>query len=137
MKLAFSVGEKKKHRVEFFWSQFWGNSWLAIDGVKVQASGIQLSSPVRVIGSNEVPSGWKLRVPYAVTRSGLKRFLPSPFGCDYLDIELVHRWTALVGTLEEHRVVIEKERERWLAGLRPSRYRIFVDQVLVNECRGF
>jgi hypothetical protein len=137
MKLQFSVGDMEKHKVEFFWSQLWGNSWLAVDGMKVQTSGIQLSSPVRVIGKNETPSGWKLRVPYAVTRSGWKRFLPSIFGCDYLDIELVHRWTVLVGDLEQHRVVIEKERERWFAGLRPSKYRVFVDQVLVKECSGF
>lgn len=137
MKLALSVGNEEKHKIEFFWSQLWGNSWLAVDGIKVQTSGIQLSSPIRVIGEDDAPSGWKLRVPYAVTRSGWKQFLPSPFGCDYLDIELVHQWTVQVGTLEQHRVVIEKERARWFAGLRPSKYRVFVDQVLVIERKGF
>lgn len=137
MKLEFSVGDTEKHKVEFFWSQLWGNSWLAVDGVKVQTTGVQLASPARVIGKEEAASGWKLRVPYAVTRRGWKQFLPSAFGCDYLDIELVHRWTAVVGSPESHRVVIEKERERWFAGLRPSNYRIFVDQVLIKECRGF
>jgi hypothetical protein len=137
MKLEFIVGDAEQHKVEFFWSQLWGNSWLAVDGVKVQVSGIQLSSPTRVIGKDESASGWKLRVPYAVTRSGWKQFLPSIFGCDYLDIERVHCWTVLVGNAEQHRVVIEKERARWFAGLRPSKYRVFVDQVLAKECRGF
>ena len=131
------MGEAEKHKVEFFWSQLWGRSWLAVDGVKVQTSGIRLSSPVKVISKDHAASGWKVRVPYAVTRSGWKQFLPSVFGSDYLDIELVHRWTVLVGNLEQHRVLIEKERERWFAGLRPSTYRVFVDQVLIEECRGF
>ena len=70
MKLTFEVGNAEKHRIDFFWSQFWGRSFLAVDGTKVLASGITLSSPLKVIGKDDVASGWKARLTYALTRDG-------------------------------------------------------------------
>jgi hypothetical protein len=46
-------------------------------------------------------------------------------------------FTVVVGTAEQHRVTIEKERARWFAGLRPSKYRIVIDDILARECRGY
>jgi len=137
MKLTFEVGNAEKHRIDFFWSQFWGRSFLAVDGTKVLTSGVTLSSPIKIISKSDIASGWKARLPYALTRDGWQRFLPYPFWFDYADIELVHRWTVMVGTVEQHRVMIEKERARWVAGLRPSNYRILIDDTLVRECRGY
>ena len=137
MKLTFEVGTVEKHRADFFWSQFWGTSFLAVDGKKILTSGITLSSLVKVIGKDDVASGWKVRLPYALTRTGWRKFLPPPFWHDYADIELVHRWTAVVGTAEQHRVTIEKERARWVAGFKPSKYRILIDGKLVRECNGY
>ena len=135
MRLEFHVGETEKHKVEFSWNQFVGTSRLAVDGIIIQKSGVQLSSPVKVLGKNDVAHGWKMRVPYAVTRTGWEMF--RPFSYDYIDIQLIERWTTLVGSVEKHRVVIEKERERWCAGLRPQKYRVFVDEKLVKQCRGY
>ena len=139
MRLDFYVGEREKHKVEFFWSQFVGTSRLAVDGITIKKSGVQLSSPVRILGENDVANGWKTRLPYAKPKSGWKRFLPYPFNYEPLDvdIQLIKRWAVLVGTTEKHQVVIEKERERWCAGLRPQKYRVFVDEKLVRECRGY
>ena len=137
MKLTFEVGNAEKHRIDFFWSQFWGRSFLAVDGTRILTSGVRLSSPLKIIGKNDVASGWKARLPYALTRDDWRRFLPYPFWYDYADIELVHRWTVVVGTAEQHRVTIEKERARWVAGLRPSKYRVLIDDALVREYRGY
>jgi hypothetical protein len=133
MKLAFDVGETEKHRVEFSWNQFWGTSWIAIDGRKVQTSGVRLSSPAKIIGKTDAPSGWKARVLHK--RCDGSKLLPYQY--DYLDIQLVERWTVPVGTNEKHQVVIEKERERWCAAIRPQKYRVHIDDALVKECRGY
>ena len=137
MKLTLEVGTAEKHRIDFFWSQFSGRSFLAVDGTKILASGVRLISPIKIIGEKDTASGWKVRLPYALTRDGWQNYLPYPFWFDWADIELVHRWSVVVGTAEPHRVTSEKERARWMAGLRPSHYRIFVDETLVRECRGY
>jgi len=54
-----------------------------------------------------------------------------------LEILLVQRWLLEIKEPEKHSVVIEKRRERWLAGLRPQQYRVFVDGQCVKECRGY
>lgn len=137
MKLTFEVGIAEKHRIDFFWSQLWGSSYVKVDGQKVLTSGITLSSPVRIIGKDDVASGWKTRLPYGLTRTGWRRLFPYPFWSDYADIQLVRQWTVVVGTMEQHRVTIEKQRARWCAGFRPSNYRVLVDDTVVRECRGY
>jgi hypothetical protein len=138
MKFTFAVGHAEKHRIDFFWSQFTGRSSLAVDGAMILQSGMTLTSPVRRVGKDEVVSGWKVRLPYALTRNGRwESLLPYPLWSDYAEIELVHRWTVEVGVTEQHWVRIEKERARWFAGIRRSKYRVFVDEQLIQEYRGY
>jgi hypothetical protein len=41
-----------------------------------------------------------------------------------------------VGNLELHQIAIEKKRKLFLAGLRPQRYRIFIDGQLAQTYEG-
>jgi len=52
----------------------------------------------------------------------------------HYSIELKRQWHYSV---EGHAVIIEKERPRLLAGLRPQTYRVFVDDKLLLERHGF
>lgn len=51
-------------------------------------------------------------------------------------LSLTKRYEFSVGEQERHDVVIEKKRKLFLAGLRPARYRIFVDGKLVETKEG-
>ena len=137
MKISLQVGTHEVHRVYFSWNQFWGTCRISVDGHSVHKSGITLTSPVSVIAKDDVATGWKVRVPCALTRKNIGHFLPYPFFGDYVDIQLVQRWEVRVGNREQHVVVVEKERERLLAGLRPQKYRVFIDGNLVKQCRGY
>lgn len=53
-----------------------------------------------------------------------------------LSLSLTKRYNFIVGTNERHQVTIEKKRKLFLAGLRPMRYRIFVDGQLVQTYEG-
>ncbi len=49
-------------------------------------------------------------------------------------VSLTYEFT--VGNQERHQVVIEKKRKLFLAGLRPQRYRIFIDGTLTQTYEG-
>ena len=51
-------------------------------------------------------------------------------------LKLTKRYELTVGVNEEHHVAIEKTRKLFLAGLRPQRYRIFIDGQLVQTYHG-
>jgi len=51
-------------------------------------------------------------------------------------LSLSKRYEFEVGQAERHQVVIEKKRKLFLAGLRPQRYRIFIDGNLVQTYEG-
>ena len=51
-------------------------------------------------------------------------------------LKLTKRYEFVVGTQEQHTVVIEKKRKLFLAGLRPTQYRIFIDRQLVQTYEG-
>jgi hypothetical protein len=51
-------------------------------------------------------------------------------------LSLVKRYEFEVGVQEQHKVAIEKVRKLLLAGLRPQKYRVFVDGKLVQSYEG-
>ena len=51
-------------------------------------------------------------------------------------LSLTKRYEFTIGEQEKHDVVIEKKRKLFLAGLRPMRYRIFIDGKLVETKEG-
>ena len=51
-------------------------------------------------------------------------------------LSLVKRYEFVVGTGERHSVRIEKERKLLLAGVRPQKYRVYVDGKLLREYEG-
>jgi hypothetical protein len=48
-----------------------------------------------------------------------------------------HRHEFVVGKVETHQVVIERERPLFFGGVRPHTYRVFVDSRLIHEQRGY
>ena len=53
-----------------------------------------------------------------------------------LSLRLTKRYELTVGENEKHQVAIEKKRKLFLAGLRPMRYRIFIDGQLMQTYEG-
>jgi hypothetical protein len=53
-----------------------------------------------------------------------------------LSLKLTKRYELSVGVNEKHHIVIEKRRKLFLAGLRPQRYRIFIDGNLAQTYEG-
>jgi hypothetical protein len=51
-------------------------------------------------------------------------------------LKLTKRYEFIVGVNEKHQVSIEKTRKLFLAGLRPQRYRVFIDGQLVQTYHG-
>ena len=51
-------------------------------------------------------------------------------------LKLTKRYEFIVGVNEKHQVAIEKTRKVFLAGLRPQRYRVFIDGQLVQTYHG-
>jgi len=51
-------------------------------------------------------------------------------------LKLTKRYEFIVGVNEKHHVAIEKTRKLFLAGLRPQRYRVFIDGQLVQTYHG-
>lgn len=51
-------------------------------------------------------------------------------------LSLVRRYELTVGVAERHSVRIEKHRKLLLAGVRPQKYRVFVDGRLIKEHEG-
>jgi len=54
-----------------------------------------------------------------------------------LSFSLVRKYQVVVGRAEQHLIVIEKERKLFFAGFRPHKYRIFVDNQLVDQREGY
>jgi len=54
-----------------------------------------------------------------------------------LSFNLIKKYEFNVGVQERHKIVIEKERKLLLAGFRPQKYRVFVDDKLLQEHEGF
>ena len=54
----------------------------------------------------------------------------------FASLKLTKRYDFVVGFNEKHRVAIEKKRKLFLAGLRPQRYRVFIDGQLVQTYEG-
>jgi len=114
VKFSFIVGERERHEVDFSWSQMTGALRISVDGVRIVAKALTLSSPTNLIRPlDTAPSErWKI---------------------GSLEVQLVERWAFSVGTQERHDVLIEKERAKAFAALRPQRYRVYVDEVLAQE----
>ena len=53
-----------------------------------------------------------------------------------LSLRLTKRYEFTVGSSELHQIAIEKKRKLFLAGLRPQRYRIFIDGQLAQTYEG-
>ena len=53
-----------------------------------------------------------------------------------LSLKLTKRYEFTVGAQEQHQIAIEKKRKRFLAGLRPQQYRVFIDGQLVQTHEG-
>lgn len=53
-----------------------------------------------------------------------------------LSLSLTKRYELTVGNQEQHQVVIEKKRKLFLAGLRPQKYRVFIDGALAQTYEG-
>ena len=51
-------------------------------------------------------------------------------------LKLTKRYEFIVGVNEKHHVTIEKTRKLFLAGLRPQRYRVFIDGRSVQTYHG-
>ena len=51
-------------------------------------------------------------------------------------LSLTKRYDLMVGINEKHHVAIEKKRKLFLAGLRPMKYRVFIDGQLVQTYEG-
>lgn len=119
MKFSFEVGGREKHKIDFSWNQLIGTLRIKVDGKLIEKD-LSLWSPVSWVGSPVPSSDEKWNV------------LDSGF-----EVQLVDKWDFEVGDVEKHEVRIEKERAKLLAGFRPQKYRVFVDDRLINEYEGY
>jgi hypothetical protein len=55
----------------------------------------------------------------------------------HFNFTLKRRHEFVVGRDEKHQVVVERERPLLVAGIRPQRYRLFVDGELIHEQTGY
>jgi hypothetical protein len=69
----------------------------------------------------------------AITVDGV----PVERGLLIASLQLVKRYELVVGDKETHTVVIEKEQKLFFAGFRKQKYRVFVDDELVQEQEGY
>jgi hypothetical protein len=119
MKFSFEIGDAEQHRIDFSWNQLIGTLRIKVDGELIMKD-VTLMSPVGWSGSPVASSDEKWNV------------LDS--GCE---VQLVNKWEFEVGNAERHGIRIEKERAKVVAGLRPQKYRVFVDGRLINEYEGY
>ena len=54
----------------------------------------------------------------------------------FASLKLTKRYELTVGVNEKHNLVIEKKRKLFLAGVRPQRYRVFIDGQLIQTFEG-
>lgn len=118
MRFSFEVGQAEPHTVEFYWGQMFGTLQIKVDHKIVDEKSLTLFSPTNLTAPLDVAEHEKLKL-------------------GALEIQLVEKWSFEVGIYEKHRVRIEKERAKLLAGLRPHIYRVFVDDELIEEHRGY
>jgi len=118
MKFSFEVGDAEKHTVDFFWNQMNGVLEIKINGEIVQKGSITLFSPTNLTGNLDVPATEK-------------------WNLHGYEIQLIEKWNFEVGIIEKRFVKIEKERAKWLAGFRPHKYRVYVDDHLIKEYKGY
>jgi len=121
MRLAFTVGEKEQHRVEFAWSQFFGNSRICVDKKIVLRGPSVTLQELSLIGT---PLR-RYKYLYDVIAKG-----------DF-HIQRLRTWEVEVGEVEPHSVCIVKERPVLFAGLRRHKYRVLVDGALIIEQTGY
>jgi hypothetical protein len=122
VKFNFEVGQQEKHRVDFSWEKMFGVAKIWVDGDLILKS--------RPLALAELAQATQLH-----TVTGSVRYL-SGMASGSARPDLTVGWTFEVGQTEQHMVRIEKERPLLLAAVRPHRYRIFVDDELVQECVG-
>lgn len=112
------MGNVDKHLVEFTWGQLFGSVKLAVDGVVVYRGTPLAFDEVRQMSN-----------PYLyLYRTYVTKKTPN---------KLTRSWDFEVGTVEKHKIHIDKVRPKLLASLRPSLFRVFVDDQLVEERFGF
>lgn len=118
MKFSFEVGQAEPHTVEFYWGQMFGTLKIKIDGRVIEQKPFMLFSPSSLTTELNVPK-------HAKWNLGL------------MEIQLIEDWEFQVGIYEKHYVRIEKERAKFFAGIRPHKYRVFIDNKLFDEYEGF
>ncbi|HVE57211.1 MAG TPA: hypothetical protein VNB22_10315 [Pyrinomonadaceae bacterium] len=118
MQFSFEVGQGEPHRVEFYWGQMFGTLQIKVDNRIIEEKSMTLFSPTNLTAPLDVSEHEKLKL-------------------GGFEIQLVEKWTFEVGIYEKHRVRIERERPKLLAGLRPHIYRVFVDDELTEEHYGY
>lgn len=118
MKFSFEVGQAEPHTVEFYWGQMFGSLKIKIDGRIIEQKSHMLFSPSNITQDLNAPDNEKLKL----------------LGIEVL---LVEKWDFQVGIYEKHQVRIEKERTRVFSGIRPHKYRVYVDDRLIDEYKGY
>lgn len=118
MQFSFEVGQAEPHKVEFYWGQMFGTLQIKVDNKIIDEKSVTLFSPTNLTAPLDVPENEKLNL-------------------GFMEVQLVEKWIFKVGIYEKHEVRIEKERAKLLAGLRPHIYRVFVDDELIEEHRGY
>ena len=72
-----------------------------------------------------------------LTVNGVPITLASPWDpSTHISLDLTQTYCFTVGNTERHEVVIEKQRPLFMGGIRRHRYRVFVDNSLVEERYG-
>ena len=120
MKFSFEVGESERHRIDFSWNQLIGTLRIKVYGELIRKDVTPMWSPVSWSGSPVASSDEKWNI------------LDSGF-----EVQLVDKWEIEVGAAERHKIRIEKERARLVAGFRWQKYRVFVDGQLIKERKGY
>lgn len=118
MKFSFEVGNKEKHSVDFSWNQFWGSLKIKVDDQLIKSKAITMNSPTNLFNKLEAPSEEKWDI-------------------GGLEIQLIDRWVFDIGEQEKHQVKIEKERDKAFAWAKPQKYRVYIDNKLVEERKGY
>jgi hypothetical protein len=118
VKFSIPVGDHEKHTVGFSWNQMTGSLRITIDGVPVAKKAITFMSPTNIARPLDAPEAEKWNV-------------------GGLEMQLVERWVLAVGVSERHIVRIEKERKKAFAAFRPQKYRVYIDEVLVQQHNGY
>jgi hypothetical protein len=118
MRFSFEVGRGEPHKVEFYWGQMFGSLEIKVDGKIIDEKFFSPFSPTSLMTTLEVPEAEKMNL-------------------GIMEIQLVEKWSFEVGIYEKHSVRIEKQRTKFFAGLRPHIYRVFIDDELFEDHKGY